>query len=173
MPTKLQPGDMVPVRQLQPLTGGPPVRLGSNRPRAHVVVVTHAEPCGACSDYLQSFEAAADAFRDEKGDVLALVTSAWRDDAASLPVAAAVADPVILDALAPSRTPVVAVIDRFGQLFTRVDAGDEHSFPPHDKLLFTLLDIGIRCPECGVPDVPSPGSLPEEGTRSGGMLLGQ
>lgn len=158
---------------LHPLNGGRPVRVGSNQPRAQVLVVTHDDVCEDCSRYLKSLDEIKDALQAEKGKVLALVGPRWKEQAQALPVAAALADNVLLDALSPGKTPVVAVVDRFGQLFTSVDAGDEHEFPEHERILSTLLDIGIRCPECGVPDVPSPELLPEEGTRSGGMVLGQ
>ncbi|MGH9280733.1 MAG: hypothetical protein ACRD12_21915 [Acidimicrobiales bacterium] len=121
--------------------------------------------------YLCSLEAMADSFRAEKGDVLALVGPEW--DARSCCGPAAVADATIRDTLAPRATPVVVVVDRFGQLFTHVDAGEGHSFPDHREILESLVAIAIRCPECGVPDVPSPDLWPQEGTRSGGMLLGQ
>ncbi len=171
MPT-LEPGDIVPARRLRPLGGGPPVRIGANRLRAQVLVVTHADPCQKCADYLESLGAGAESLRDGKAEVLALVGSGWEDRWSS-PVPEVVVDPPVVHALSPEGTPVVAVVDRFGQLFTRVDAGEDHSFPDHDWVAGALLDIAIRCPECGVPDVPSPDLLPEAGTRSGGMVLGQ
>ncbi len=173
MSKTVQPGDMLPTRKLHPFGDGSPVRIGSNRPRAHVLVVTHAETCEECSRYLDSFEEVADSIRAEKADVLALVGDGWEERAPSLPVPVAVADGATRQMLSPEDTPVVAIVDRFGQVFSRVDAGADHSFPQHDKLLSGLIDLGIRCPECGVPDVPSPGLLPEEGTRSGGMMLSQ
>ena len=172
MRTALRPGDIVPGRALLPVGGGPPVRVGSNRLRAQVLVVTHAEPCERCADYLDALGAHAGALRAEKADVFALVGPDWEDRSSS-PVPALEANPALVAMLAPDSTPVVAVVDRFGQLFIHVDAGDEHAFPDDDQVVGCLLDIGIRCPECGVPDVPSPDLLPEAGTRSGGMVLGQ
>ena len=171
MRTVLRPGDIVPGRAVPRVGGGPPVRIGANRLRAQVLVVTHAEPCDQCADHLESL-AGADALRAEKADVVALVGPAWEDRWSS-PIPGVVADRAVVEVLSPDSTPVVAVVDRFGQLFTRVDAGDDHAFPPVDQLVGCLLDIAIRCPECGVPDVPSPEMLPEAGTRSGGMVLGQ
>jgi hypothetical protein len=171
--TMLQPGDMLPLRRLEPLGGGEPVRIGSNQPRAKVLVVTHRDACDDCAGYLQSFEELADDLRNEKVDVLALVGDGWDDRRWSSNVPAVAADTPLLDRLAPDKTPVVAVVDRFGQLFTRTDAGEDHVFPEHERILSALLDIAIRCPECGVPDVPSPDQMPEAGFRSGGMLLGQ
>lgn len=168
----LNPGDIVAGRALRPLGGGPPVRIGPNRLRTQVLVVTHADPCDRCSDYVASLGTRAASRPAQKADVLALVGAAWEDRWSS-PVRALVADPAVVEALSPGMTPVVAVVDRFGQLFTRVDAGDDHAFPDDDEVFGSLLDIAIRCPECGVPDVPSPGVLPEMGTRSGGMVLGQ
>ncbi|MDQ3980527.1 MAG: hypothetical protein M3314_13390, partial [Actinomycetota bacterium] len=173
MAKTLEPGDLLPVRRLQPLGGGPPVRIGSNQSRAQVLVLTHSELCERCTRYLESFEDVLEAVRNEKARVLALVGPKWSDEASDLPVPAVVVDEVLRDALSADKTPVVAVVDRFGQLFAVAEAGDEHCFPEHHRILSALLDIGIRCPECGVPDVPSPELLPEEGTRSGGMLLGQ
>jgi hypothetical protein len=171
MPTTLKPGDIVPARRLRPLGGGPPVRIGANRRRAQVLVVTHADPCEKCEDYLESL-GAAESLRAGKAQVLALVGSGW-EDRWSAPVPGVVVDPAVVHALSLEGTPVVAVVDRFGQLFTNIDAGDDHSFPDQDRVAGALLDIAIRCPECGVPDVPSPELLPEAGTRSGGMVLGQ
>ena len=147
------------------------MRVGANRLRAQVLVVTHAEPCDRCADYVDSL-AEAETLRSEKADVFALVRPAWEDRWSS-PVPGVVADRAVVEALAPDTTPVVVVVDRFGQLFTRVDVGDDHAFPDVDQVVGCLLDIAIRCPECGVPDVPSPDMLPEAGTRSGGMVLGQ
>jgi hypothetical protein len=175
MPAPLQPGDILPARHLRPLAGDAPVRVGAHRRRAQVVVVTHPEPCEACASYLASFDSISDLFTAENADVLAVVTPAWQDRATSLslPVAALVDDGIVGGRLSPDQTPVVAVADRFGQLFTRVDAGPDHRFPDHRQILSSLLDIAIRCPECGVPDVPSVTTLPEPGTRSGGMRLVQ
>ena len=172
MAKTLQPGDIVPLRALQPLDGGPPVRIGANRLRAQVLVVTHQEPCDRCAGYLDSLGSLADAMRNEKAELLALVGGGW-EPRRSAPVPGAVADAAIVQALSPEGGPVVTVADRFGQLFTRAQAGDDHSFPDEDWIRSAVLDIAIRCPECGVPDVPSPTMLPEEGTRSGGMVLGQ
>jgi hypothetical protein len=171
MAKTLEPGDIVPGRTLHPVGGGAPVRIGSNRLRAQVLVVTHAEPCEKCSEYLASL-GRAEALRAEKATILALVGPGW-GDGWSAPVPGVVADAALVEGLSPSSAPVVAVVDRFGQLFTRADAGDEHAFPSEDEVVGALLDIAIRCPECGVPDVPSPAFIPEAGTRSGGMVLGQ
>lgn len=75
--------------------------------------------------------------------------------------------------LAPDNEPAVAVRDRFGQLFAYADAGPEHRFPDHEDVLGTLLNVAISCPECGFPDVPRTSTLPEPGTTSGGMPIGQ
>ncbi len=171
MRTTFKPGDIIRGRTLRPIGDGAPVRIGSNRLRAQVLVVTHDRPCETCSDYLSSL-GQAEALWAEKATVLALVGAGWEDGWSS-PVPGVVADGALVEGLAPAATPVVAVVDRFGQLFTRVDAGDDHAFPSEDDVVGTLLDIAIRCPECGVPDVPSPAFIPEAGTRSGGMVLGQ
>ena len=147
------------------------MRIGANRLRPQVLVVIHADPCDRCVDYVDSL-ARAESLRPGKADVLALVGPGWEGRWSS-PVPGVLADPAVVEVLAPESTPVVAVVDRFGQLFTRVDAGDDHAFPDVDQLASCLLDIAIRCPECGVPDVPSPDVWPEAGTRSGGMVLGQ
>jgi hypothetical protein len=173
MSTMLRPGDQLPARSLPSVTGGPPVKIGFNQSHAQVLVVTHADPCEGCTRYLQSFEPVLESVRKENGRVFALVGPGWEDDVESLPVPAVEVDQATRNALSAADTPVVSVADRYGQLFKSFDAGDDHSFPDHDKILAKLLDIAIRCPECGVPDVPSPEFLPDEGTRSGGMVLGQ
>ena len=172
MRTALQPGDIVPWRTLPRVGGGPPVRIGANRRRAQVLVVTHTEPCDPCARYLESLADRAESLRAEKAEILAIVGPAWEDRSPS-PIPALLADPAVVAAYSPDSLPVVAVVDRFGQLFTRVEAGHEHAFPGDDQIVGCLIDIAIRCPECGVPDVPSPAFLPEAGTRSGGMVLGQ
>ena len=172
MAKTLQPGDIVPVRALPSLDGGPPVRIGANRLRSQVLVVVHAEPCDRCAGYLESLGPLAESLRGQKAELVAVVGARWEPRwSPALP--GVVADAPVRDGLSPHGTPAVAVTDRFGQLFARVVAGDDHSFPDQDWILSALLDIAIRCPECGVPDVPSPDTLPEEGTRSGGMVLGQ
>ena len=171
MAKTLQPGDIVPARALQPPDGGAPARVGANRLRSQVLVVTHEGPCDRCAAYLDSLRPLAESLRDRKAEVLALVGDGWQPRAGT-PVPVVVADRPLREALAPEGTPVVAVADRFGQLFSRIRAGEDHSFPDDGWILNALLDIAIRCPECGVPDVPSPEMLPEPGTRSGGMMLG-
>ncbi len=164
---------MLPGRHLRPLVGDSPVRVGAHRRRAQVVVVTHRQPCEECASYLSSFDAVTGLIAAENADVLAVLTPAWQERAPSLPIPALVDDGVIGGRLSPDEAPVVAVADRFGQLFSRFDAGSDHLFPDHRQLLSSLLDIAIRCPECGVPDVPSVRTLPEPGTSSGGMRLVQ
>ncbi len=173
MSTDLQAGDFLPARTLLPLVGGSPVRLGSHGRRAQVVVVTHVQPCDQCDDYLSALAAVADRIRAEKAEVVAVVGPDWGEKASSRPVMQLVEDRTTSDTLSPSETPVVAVADRFGQLFSLFDAGAEHQFPAPERILATLLDIAIRCPECGVPDVPSLARIPEPGTTSRGMRLDQ
>ncbi len=172
MSVLLQPGDVLPAMQLLPVGGGDPVRVGARRRRSQVVVVTHPEPCPECEAYVGSLAPALDRISAEKGDVLLVVGSAWRDRAPSASLPVLVDDGSMGPRLAPGQTPVVAVADRFGQLFSRFDAGAGHAFPDHGKVVGTLLDIAIRCPECGVPDVPCWTVFPEPGTISGGMVLG-
>lgn len=173
MPASLQPGDILRARHLRPLVGDSPVRVGAHRRRAQVIVVTHPEPCEECASYLTSFDSVTSLIAAENADVVAVVTPGWQERAPSLPVPALVDDGVIGERLSPDQAPVVAVADRFGQLFTRFDASADHLFPDHRKILSSLLDIAIRCPECGVPDVPSVTTIPEPGTSSGGMRLVQ
>lgn len=172
MLTLLQPGDILPALELPALAGAGSVPVGPNRKRSHVVVLTHRRPCDDCRAYLATLAAIADRFRVEKADVVAVVGPEWRGEA-SLPVPAVVDDAALRHRLAPGDEPVVAVADRFGQVFARVDAGPGHRFPEHEEVLGTLLNIAISCPECGVPDVPCSLTLPEHGTMSGGMRIGQ
>lgn len=171
MPTLVQPGDILPARRLPPLSGGAAVPVGAHRSRSQVLVVTHPEACDGCASYLATFAGVLDRVRTEKGDVLALVGAAW-GEAPAPPVPALLDDGTGARLLSPAGTPVVAVADRFGQLFARYDAGTGHDFPTHDAVLTTLLDIAISCPECGVPDVPCLTTLPEPGATSGGIRLG-
>lgn len=170
MRTSLQPGDVLPGCSLQPLGGGEPFRIGGpGASRSQVVVLTHPEPCDGCRAYLASFEEVTDRLRDENADVFAVVGPAW-DGAhrpAPGPVRVGVDDGRLGPVVAPARTPVVAVADRFGQLFASFGAGSEHAFPDHERMLSILLDIAIRCPECGVPDVPGMTTMPEPDAVSG------
>src|SRR5947208_8334636 len=88
MSTTLQPGDMLPFGRLRPLDGGPLMSFGSNRSFAQVLIITHAEPCDDCSQYLHTFEEVAEALRNEKGEVVVLVGPDW-DEAAISPSASA------------------------------------------------------------------------------------
>jgi hypothetical protein len=165
---------MLPARRLEPLTGGSVVRVGPNRARSQVVVVTHPEPCDECAAYLASWGDVADELEPGKEEVLALVGSGWAPDAAGdAPVKLLADDGVLPSRLTADGTPVVAVGDRYGQLFQRYDAGADHRFPDHERVLRLLLDIAIRCPECGVPDVPTGLTLPEAGTKSAGIHVHQ
>jgi hypothetical protein len=65
----------------------------------------------------------------------------------------------------------VVVADQYGQVFLRRDVDRQHRFPPVEELVDCLLGIAISCPECGVPDVPSPDVLPGSGASSAGMRL--
>lgn len=172
MTTLLQPGDILPALQLPRLGGEDSAPVGPKRKRSHVLVLTHPRPCDDCGAYLAALAAIADRLSVEKADVVAVVGPQWRG-AASLPVPAVVDDGILRSLLSSDGVPVVAVADRFGQVFTRVDAGSGHQFPDDEKVLGTLLNIAISCPECGVPDVPCTVTLPEHGTMSGGMRIGQ
>lgn len=164
-------GDVLAYRSLRPLTAGEAVGVGSNVRRAQVLALTHSEPCAACAAYLVSLHEAAERIDGEKADVAAVVTPQWKEGAASLPLPALIDDGVISSRLSRRHEPVVAVVDRFGQLFARFDAGDDHRFPAPEQILTCLLGIGIGCPECGVPDVPGPTVLPEWDAMSGGMRI--
>ena len=175
MPTmrpRLEPGDILPPVQLVPVGGGEPVRVGPGRKRSQAVVVTHPQPCEACASHLTSLATAIDRVRAEKADVFAVVGAGWQEQVPSLPFAALLDDGQVGRSFSPDGTPTVAVADRFGQLFIRFDAGAEHRFPDHDNVVSSLLDIAIRCPECGVPDVPLRTTLAEPGSTSGGMRIG-
>lgn len=173
MATRLEPGDILPSRRIEPLVGGSPVGVGPNRARSQVLVVTHADPCDDCASYLASFQDVAAEVKAEKGEVLALVGADWKPLPLEVPVIALVDDGVVGARLSPDGSPVVAVADRYGQLFRRFDAGGEHRFPGHDRVLHQLLDIGIRCPECGVPDIPTGLTLPEADSKSAGIHVHQ
>lgn len=164
-------GDLLPGRELAPLGTGRPVRVGANLSRSQVLVVTHPEPCEACAAYLASLHQVAGLIEGERAEVVAIVTSQWQDRAASIPLRAVVDDGLVYSLLTPSHEPVVTIADRFGQLFARFDAGRDHLFPAHERVVTGLIDIGIGCPECGVPDVPCPTVLPEWDATSGGMRL--
>ncbi len=164
-------GDLLPDRTLRPLGGGRTVRVGPNRGRAQVLAVTHPEPCEACISYVTSLQQAAAQVQGERAEVAAVVTPAWQEAAAYLSVPALMDDGVVSSLLSRSLEPVVTVADRFGQLFARFDAGTDHLFPAHEDILTTLLNIGIGCPECGVPDVPSATVLPDWDATSGGIRI--
>lgn len=167
----IQPGDLLPARDLRPVGGGRAVRVGPNLRRAQVLALTHQEPCEACAAYLTSLYQAADLIEGEGAEVAAIVPPHWEERAASLPLRTLVDDGVLSSLLSRWHEPVVTVADRFGQVFARFDAGSDHFFPPHERILTSLLDIGIGCPECGVPDVPCATLLPEWDATSGGMRL--
>ncbi len=167
----IQPGDVLAARDLPPLRGGRAVGVGPIRRRAQVLALTHHEPCEACEAYVSSLHEVAELIAGEGAEAVAIVTAQWQDRAGSILLPALIDDGVISSRLSRSHEPVVAVIDRFGQLFARFDAGGEHRFPAHERVLTSLLDIGIGCPECGVPDVPCSTVLPDWDATSGGMRL--
>ena len=173
MAKPLKPGDILPSRRLTPSSGGVGVKVGANRHRSQVLVVTHRKQCDECTAYLASFAAVADGIRAEKAEVLALVGADWDTLPLETPAVAFEDDGGLAARLSPDDEPVVAVADRYGQLFLVEKAGAEHRFPQHQRIVHCLLDIGIRCPECGVPDVPSGMVLPEAGTKSGGIPVHQ
>lgn len=166
-----EPGDVLPDRALRPLWGASAVLVGPNRRRAQVLTLTHPEPCETCAAFLTSLHEAADLIKGEGAEAIAIVTLQWQDRAALIPLPALVDDGVISSRLSLAHEPVVAITDRFGQLFARFDAGHDHLFPTRERILTSLLDIGISCPECGVPDVPCPTVLPDWDATSGGMRL--
>jgi hypothetical protein len=172
MSTLLQPGDLLPTLELPLLAGDGTVPVGANRNHSQVLVLTHLRPCDDCVAGLAALGAIADRARVEKAEVMAVVSPGW-PSTASLPAPTVVDDGTLRSHLGPDGEPVIAVVDRFGQLFTRDDAGPRHRFPAHDAVLATLLNIAISCPECGVPDVPGSSTLPAAGTMSGGMRIGQ
>ena len=173
MTTSLHLGAILPARQLHSLDSGASVTIGPHRTRAQVVVVTHPQPCAACVSWLASLRDVVERVTAEKADVLAVVGTDWAGEDSSLPIPAFVGDEATTSVLSPAGNPPLVVAERFGQVFACVDAGPEHQFPAHAEILTTLLNIAISCPECGVPDVPCLTTLPDHGTMSGGMRIGQ
>lgn len=167
---RLDIGDLIPSRPLDAAGGGRPVPVGGNRPRGQALVVTHDDPCSPCADYLRRLDGERDRLATEKAELVALVGPGW--GAEGLPRASAVADATVRAWLVAGDDPAVVVADQFGQIFARFDAAG-HDFPDPDRVVDVLFDIAIRCPECGVPDVPWDTTMPEPGAASGGMRLGQ
>lgn len=59
-------------------------------------------------------------------------------------------------------TAAVVVVDRFGQLFARWSDPAGHDLPTASTLLEEVRFVGVQCPECEVPDLPT-GAGPADG----------
>jgi hypothetical protein len=105
------------------------VRVGPYRKRSQVLVLTHPEACAGYAAYLTSLGTVLNRVRAEKADVVAVVGPDPSSGAPSPPFPLLVDEDVVGPALAPDRTPVVVVADRYGQIFTRFDAAADHAFP--------------------------------------------
>lgn len=143
---------------------------GPDAGRSQVVVVTHPKSCRECSRYVASFHDVAGRLREEKGMAATVVPEGGACDVAdSAEVKVLADDGRLASRLGAAGEPGVAVCDRFGEVFAVFRPGATHQFPDHERVLRVLLDIAIRCPECGVPDVPGMDALdPDAVMRLGG-----
>lgn len=127
-----------------------------------VLFVAHSAHCPECVVYAESLAAQSNEFGWWGGRstvVLPAADSSARGLASRLPLRF-VADP---KCAARDRWRLddgdgaLVVADRWGQVYLSVNVGQGHALPTIGTVTRVLTQIGIQCPECGVPDVPWPG----------------
>lgn len=167
---KLQLQQVVPSFEL-PSTKNGKVGLWDLKPRLNMVLFFfHGTSCQSCIDLLTQFARDYPRYQEQEAEILA-ITSMPLDQVRSLADKLHLPYPILSDPsgktieqftyLDPAKggpLPSLFVLDRFGALYTQAIAEQEGQLPSSDEVLEWLGLIEVQCPECGVPEWPSPGT---------------
>jgi peroxiredoxin len=143
----LQRGTTLPCWQL-PEASGRMVRYGDFRGRRNLVVfLGHPPGCEACEGMLRELAAGYGELIAEEAEVLAIL-QVNQEEAAGLKARLDLPFPLLTDAGGIlGGGPAIAVVDRYGEVFTSVRADDGHLFPSMKYILEWLGFIEVQCPE--------------------------
>jgi peroxiredoxin Q/BCP len=143
----LEKGDTLPTLSL-PEASGEEFRLSDFRGRRNLVLfVAHPVGCAACEAQLRALNDALDLLRGEAAEVLAAVPGR-REPVQELKRRLALSFPVLIDAEnSLGGKAILAVADRFGEIFAIARADEEHRLPAPAETAGELAFIGMQCPE--------------------------
>jgi peroxiredoxin len=143
----LKKGDILPILRL-PEISGEDVRLDGFRNRCNLVLfLTHPVGCAACEEKLRELNDALELLRSEEAEVLAVVPGHC-EQAVELQRRLALAFPVLSDAgAALNGKAVLAVADRFGEIFAITGTDEEHRLPTVAMIAEELAFVALQCPE--------------------------
>lgn len=144
---QLKKGDILPFLSFPEAFGGE-VRTGDYRGRGNLVLLlTHPAGCPACEKEMRGLHASLDQLRSEDAEVLAVVPGPPHQ-VMELQRQLALAFPVLIDARgAPGGEAILAVADRFGEIFAIWRSGQDHQLPTIAEIAEELAFIALQCPE--------------------------
>lgn len=138
-------------------------RWHHEREGSMVLAVLHGAECQPCLDYAGSLASQADRYRLWGGRPLIVLPSAGATargfaERSPLQILADLSGSALARWHIGPREAAVLVADRWRQVYLAVNSGAGHELPdPETEITDVVMGIGIQCPECGVPDVPSTG----------------
>lgn len=99
---------------------------------------------------LRSFAEHYSRYRSEGAEVLAIVADRPGED---LPFPVLIdTDNQVISRLADHR-PTILALDSYNELYARLE-GPWPNGPDHEKILKSIAQVEMKCPECGVPEWP-------------------
>lgn len=143
----LKKGDILPFLSFPEASGGE-VSTGDFRGRCNLVLLlTHPAGCTACEEKLRELHTSLDHLRSEDAEVLAIVPGSPHQ-VMELQRQLALAFPVLIDARgAPGGEAILAVADRFGEIFAIWRSGHNHRLPTVAETAEELAFVALQCPE--------------------------
>ena len=143
----LKKGDILPFIRL-PEISGEDVRLDGFRNRCNLVLfLTHPVGCASCEEKLRELNDALELLRSEETEVLAVVPGP-REKVVELKRRLGIDFPVLFHAGAVlNGNAVLAVSDRFGEIFAITGADEEHRLPTVAMIAEELAFVALQCPE--------------------------
>lgn len=147
-------GERLPDLRLVDARGGSPVPLvPAGGRQVPVIVLVDGADCEACRAYLRRLAEADAEMRAWDGRVVVVVPGT-ADEAARLADAVHPPFPVLADPVGALRQrlgatgAVVVVVDPWGEVRHRSDAGAAHDLPDPAELVGWARFVAIQCPEC-------------------------
>ena len=143
----LKKGDILPTLNLPAVSGGK-ASPGDVRGRCNLVLLrTHPVGCTACEEQLRVLQEALDQLRSDDTEVMVIVPGSPQQ-VMELQRRLALAFPVLIDVGSPPGSEaMLAVADRFGEIFAIWRSGVDHRLPTVAEIAGELAFVALQCPE--------------------------
>lgn len=151
-----------------PEASGEPIDTADYKQRKNLVLAfLHSRDCEFCQRVVRAFKFFASRYKEENTEVLMILPERL-EEAQDLKTELGIPFKVLADKKGnalqkfievPSEEdkPLVAVlvVDRFGALLDQWYSSREKIFPDQQRLLSSLVQAEIECPECGIHEWPA------------------